>query len=48
MFAEAAGIPVSPDYTSLTAWRGKVAELPSVKNRSGQMFVPDDLRRLGL
>lgn len=47
MFADAAGLTVLENYSALAAWRARVAELPSVKNRSGQMFVPDDLRRLG-
>lgn len=47
MFADAAGIAVPEDHSALRAWRAKVAELPSVRNRSGQMFVADDLRRLG-
>jgi glutathione S-transferase len=47
MFADAAGIAVPEDCSTLVAWRAKVAELPSVKNRNGQMFVPEDLRRLG-
>jgi glutathione S-transferase len=47
MFVDAAGIVVPEDHSALNAWRAKVADLPSVKNRSGQMFVADDLRRLG-
>ena len=47
MFADAAGIAVPADYAALLAWKAKVAELPSVKNRSGQNFQPEDLRRLG-
>ena len=47
MFADAAGIAVPEDYTALSAWRSKVSDLPSVKNRGGQMFEPEDLRRLG-
>lgn len=47
MFADAAGLAIPADCTHLTAWRARVAALPSVKNRSGQMFVPEDLRRLG-
>jgi len=47
MFAEAAGITIPEDHSALKAWRAKVSALPSVKNRSGQMFVADDLRRLG-
>jgi len=46
-FADAAGIPIAEELTALQAWRAKVAELPAVKNRSGQMFVAEDLRRLG-
>jgi len=46
-FADAAGIPIAPELTALLAWRMKVSELPAVKNRSGQMFVAEDLRRLG-
>jgi glutathione S-transferase len=48
MFADAAGLAVPEDCSALRAWRDKVAELPSVRNRSGQMFVADDMRRLGL
>jgi glutathione S-transferase len=48
MFADAAGVAVPASCSALNGWRAKVAELPSVKNRSGQNFVPDDLRRLGL
>ncbi len=47
MFADAAGIATPEDHSALKTWRAKVSELPSVKNRSGQMFVAEDLRRLG-
>ena len=47
MFADVAGISSADGYAALNAWRAKVAEIPSVKNRSGQQFEPDDLRRLG-
>ena len=47
MFADAAGIAFPEDCTALSAWRARVSELPSVKNRSGQSFLPEDLRRLG-
>ena len=47
MFADAAGIAIPAEYTALSAWRSKVSELPSVKNRSGQNFLPEDLKRLG-
>src|SRR5206468_2614008 len=33
---------------ALGAWRARIAELPSVKHRSGQAFLADDARRLGL
>lgn len=47
MFADAAGVPISADHTALLAWRAKVSDRPSVKNRTGQSFAPEDLRRLG-
>jgi hypothetical protein len=34
--------------TALNVWRGKVAEIPAVKNRSGQKILPGDLERLGV
>jgi hypothetical protein len=36
MHASAAGVPIPQDCAALAAWQGKVAERPSVKNRSGQ------------
>jgi glutathione S-transferase len=47
-FGEAAGVNVPEDLTTLRAWRARVAELPSVKNRSGQAFLPEDLKRFGM
>jgi glutathione S-transferase len=47
-FAEAAGLMIPKELASLTAWRAKVSDLPSVKNRSGQSFLPEDLERFGL
>jgi len=47
LFADVAGIPVPGDYTALQAWRARVADRPSVRNRSGQSLDADDLRRLG-
>ncbi len=47
-FAEAAGLAMPPELASLAAWRTKVSELPSVKKRSGQAFLPEDLKRFGL
>ena len=44
LFAQAAGLQIPQE---LQAWRDKVAELPSVKHRSGQNFLPEDLARLG-
>ena len=46
-FADAAGIPIAEELVALKAWRAKVSELPAVKNRSGQHFEAEDLRRLG-
>jgi glutathione S-transferase len=47
LFAGAAGLKVPDDCGALLAWQARVAELPAVRNRSGQMFVPEDLKRLG-
>jgi glutathione S-transferase len=46
-FAAAAGIAIPADCTALVAWRERVGALPSVANRSGQNFLPEDLRRFG-
>jgi glutathione S-transferase len=46
-FADIAGIAIPEECTTLKAWRAKVAELPSVKNRSGKDLGPEDLSRLG-
>ena len=45
-FAQALGI-VPPDLTALAQWQERVAALPAVKNRSGQTFLPEDLKRMG-
>lgn len=45
IFADYAGIPTS-QLPSLSAWRTKVADLPIVKNRSGQDLAPGDFERL--
>jgi glutathione S-transferase len=45
-FAEALGA-VPPDLSALKQWQERVAALPSVKNRSGQTFLPEDLKRMG-
>jgi glutathione S-transferase len=47
MFADAAGLAMPEECTALAAWRERVAALPSVAGRSGQQFLPEDLRRLG-
>lgn len=47
-FADAAGLAIAEDYLALKKWRTAVSELPAVKNRSGQMFVTKDLKRMGL
>lgn len=45
-FAEVAGI-VPSGLDALTRWQARTADLPAVKNRSGQNFLPEDLKRLG-
>lgn len=47
MFADAASLVIPEECSALAIWRARVAELPSVKHRSGQAFLPEDLRRLG-
>jgi glutathione S-transferase len=45
-FCGISGLPIAPELTALAAWRAKVSEMPSVKNRSGQHLVRGDLARL--
>jgi glutathione S-transferase len=45
LFSDYAGISTA-GLAALTAWRAKVAELPYVKNRSGQELLAEDLARL--
>ncbi len=47
-FAGAAGLPIAPELTALAAWQERVSDLPSVKNRTGQAFRPEDPPRLGV
>lgn len=47
MFAGAAGIPIDDTLSSLIGWQARVADRDSVRNRSGQNFLPEDLQRLG-
>jgi glutathione S-transferase len=46
IFGDIAGLSIPSELTALIAWREKVAELPSVKHRSGQNMLPVDLERL--
>lgn len=46
-FADAAGLAIPDDCTALKAWRAAVSDLPFVKNRSGQAFAAEDLKRMG-
>jgi glutathione S-transferase len=46
MFAEALGM-LPADLTALEQWHERVTALPAVKNRSGQNFLPEDLKRMG-
>jgi glutathione S-transferase len=45
-FAQAAGLAPA-EANGLKQWQERVADLPSVKNRSGQNFMPEDLKRMG-
>lgn len=47
LFADAAQVAIPADLTALLDWRARVSELPSVRNRSGQNFATEDLKRLG-
>jgi len=47
MFADAAGLAVPAGSTALLQWRERIAQRPGVKNRSGQAFLPVDLKRMG-
>jgi glutathione S-transferase len=47
MFADAAGLSAPESHAALHAWRRRVADLPSVRQRSGQQFVQEDLTRMG-
>lgn len=46
-FAGAAGLAIPDDLAALKAWQARVEELPAVKERGGQAFLPEDLRRMG-
>lgn len=45
-FYDICGLEISADLVALAAWRARVAAHPSVKNRSGQNLLPEDLARL--
>ena len=47
LFADLVGLPVDPELKALAAWRSRISEIPSVKNRSGQAFLPQDVQRAG-
>jgi len=48
LFADALGLAPRSGHDALQAWRARVSELPPVKHRSGQTFLPEDLKRLGM
>jgi len=48
LFAEVAGLDMPEECFALREWRVRIANLPSVKDRSGQALVAQDLRRLGI
>lgn len=45
VFAEGAGLMVSPEFAALADWRGRVEALPAVKNRGGRDFLREDIER---
>jgi glutathione S-transferase len=45
-FAEALGA-VPADLAALKQWQERVSSLTAVKNRTGQNFLPEDLKRMG-
>lgn len=47
-FAAAAGIAVPDELAALKAWQVRAHDVPAVRNRGGQAFLPEDLRRMGL
>ncbi|MRT55000.1 glutathione S-transferase [Enterobacteriaceae bacterium RIT693] len=46
-FADVLGF-VSEEFSTLKTWMNNIAEIPCVRQRSGQQFVYDDLIRMGL
>lgn len=44
--ADYAALPIAAELTALHEWRARIAERPSVKNRSGQDLLPEDLPKL--
>jgi glutathione S-transferase len=46
LFADAIGLPVAEGRPALAAWRDRVADLPAVRNRSGQDLRPEDIARM--
>jgi len=46
LFAGALGL-VAPERTALLAWKARVDDLPFVRGRTGQDFLPEDRARLG-
>jgi glutathione S-transferase len=42
MFAQPIGLPIAEELSALHEWRKAVADLPAVKNRSGQNFRAED------
>jgi len=47
MFAELIGLPIAPELNRLRTWRSTMADIPAVKNRSGQAPRAEDLARRG-
>lgn len=46
-FARAARLARPEGSDSLTAWEARIADRPGVRNRTGQVFMDEDVRRFG-
>lgn len=46
MHGDYAGLTVPADHTALLEWRARINDRPSVKNRSGQNLIAEDLPHL--
>ncbi len=44
-FLTGAGLPLPSEHTALAAWHARVSDLPAVRHRTGQSFLPEDISR---